>query len=101
MLKTGARLRSQVCTTEVIVVRADNPPAELTCGGHPMIEIGKPVADGLTIDTAFAGGSTLGKRYHDDGDTVEVLVTKPGTGSPALGDQLLELKTAKPLPSSD
>ncbi|MEE2030886.1 hypothetical protein [Rhodococcus chondri] len=101
MLKTGARLRSQVCTTEVIVVRADNPPAALNCGGHPMIEIGKPVTEGLTIDSAFAAGSVLGKRYRDAEATVEILVTKPGSGSPALGDQLLELKTAQPLPSSD
>ncbi|MBF4478670.1 hypothetical protein SAMN02745947_05069 [Rhodococcus rhodochrous J3] len=101
MLKTGARLRSQVCTTEVIVVRADNPPATLNCGGHPLIDIKTPVADDLTIDSNFADGSALGKRYRDSEGTVEILVTKPGSGSLALGDQALELKTAQPLPSSD
>lgn len=101
MLKTGARLRSQVCTTEVIVVRADNPPAALNCGGHPMVEKGKPVSEGLSIDSGFADGSVIGKRYRDSEGTVEILVTKPGSGGLALGDQSLELKTAQPLPSSD
>lgn len=101
MLKTGARLRSQVCTTEAIVVRADNPPATLTCGGHPMVDIGESVPDALTIDSDFADGNAIGKRYCDSEGTVEILVTKAGTGSLALGNQRLEIKTAQPLPSSD
>jgi hypothetical protein len=101
MLKTGARLRSQACTTEVIVVRAGSSDDTLHCGGHPMLELSESPAEGFTIDENFKGGTQLGKRYIDAGNTIEVLVTKPGEGSVALGDTPLELKTAKPLPSSD
>jgi hypothetical protein len=43
----------------------------------------------------------LGKRYVDDGDTMEVLCTKPGTGSLGADGASLQLKEAKPLPASD
>jgi hypothetical protein len=32
---------------------------------------------------------------------LEILVTKAGVGSLSIGDELLEVKAAKPLPSSD
>lgn len=101
MLKTGARLRSQACATEVIVVRAGNSDAALTCGGHPMLELSDVAAEGLTTAENLKGGTQLGKRYTDAANTVEVLVTKPGEGSLALGETVLALKSAKPLPSSD
>ena len=47
------------------------------------------------------GGTLMGKRYVDAEETVEVLCTKPGDGSLGLGDTLLDLKEAKPLPASD
>jgi hypothetical protein len=43
----------------------------------------------------------MGKRYVDPDETVEVLCTKPGAGSLGIGDALLDLKEAKPLPASD
>jgi hypothetical protein len=43
----------------------------------------------------------LGKRYVDEAGTIEVLCTKPGDGALALDGQPLEVKSAKPLPSSD
>ncbi|MDV7352786.1 hypothetical protein R4282_07135 [Rhodococcus oxybenzonivorans] len=101
MLKTGARLRSQVCTTEVIVVRAGESDSPLKCGGHPMVEIGATVMDGLSLHSDFAEGTAIGKRYTDPDGTVEILATKPGAGSLSLGDLALGLKNAKPLPSSD
>lgn len=101
MLKTGARLRSQVCGTEVVVVRAGNADAVVHCGGHPMIDLTADPERGFAIDAAFAGGSVLGKRYTDDDNTIEVLVTHDGAGSLALDGKALTLKTAKPLPSSD
>lgn len=101
MLKSGARLRSQVCATEVIVVRAGDTATPLNCGGHPMIDLADTPADGLALAEAFQGGSQLGKRYTDADNTIEILVTKPGDGSLALGDAALKLKSAKPLPSSD
>lgn len=99
MLKPGTRYRSQVCTTEVIVIR----PADvvLKCGGHPMIELGSDPAPGLRLDPDAAGGSLVGKRYTDDSGALEVLVTKAGDGSLADGDGPLVVKEAKPLPSSD
>ena len=41
-LRTGARLRSQVDATEVIVVRAPSREVNLTCGGAPMIAVIRP-----------------------------------------------------------
>lgn len=98
-LKPGLRLRSQVCSTELIVVR---PAAvDLTCGGPPVIPIGDDPDAGLSIEPAFSSGNQLGKRYTDDSGALEILVTKRGDGTLADGDRPLPLKEAKPLPSSD
>jgi hypothetical protein len=101
-LRTGARLRSQVDTIEIIVVRMPDRPIALTCGGHPMIDVkAEPDAD-LTIDPGQAEGSPVGKRFTLEEDpTLEVLVTKAGDGSLAEGGVRLVLKEAKQLPSSD
>jgi hypothetical protein len=42
----------------------------------------------------------MGKRYLDDGGA-EILVTKAGTGTLAIGTISLHLKVATPLPASD
>lgn len=101
MLKTGSRLQSQVCDTQVIVIKAPAGEVELACGGHPMIDVGQSPAAGLTAAGGLDGGTQLGKRYVDAEDTVEVLVTKPGAGSLSLDGTALDIKSAKPLPSSD
>ncbi|CAM2748323.1 hypothetical protein [Skermania piniformis] len=100
MIKNGARLRSQVCDTEVIVVRATDGLADLRAGGVAMVPLdgarephGAPMA-------GFDGGALLGKRYVDESGA-EVLVTKPGAGSLSVGTALLQVKAAKPLPASD
>ena len=98
-LKPGLRLRSQVCTTELIVVRPAE--VELTCGGAPVIAHGEEPAAGITIDPALSGGTQLGKRYTDESGALEILVTKRGDGTLADADRPLPLKEAKPLPSSD
>jgi hypothetical protein len=100
MVKNGTRLQSQVCDTQVIVVKAAESLDDLRCGGHPMLPLDadRP-ADGA-VDPAFAEGSTMGKRYVDDGGA-EVLVTKAGAGSLSIGAAPLVLKEAKPLPASD
>jgi hypothetical protein len=101
-LRTGARLRSQVDATEVIVVRVPTREVSLTCGGHPMIDVKAEPEAGLTIDPAQAGGSPVGKRFtHPDDAALEILVTKGGDGSLAEGGVALVLKEAKQLPSSD
>jgi len=101
VLKTGSRLQSQVCDTQVIVIKAPAGEVELACGGHPMIDVGQSPAAGLTAAGGLDGGTQLGKRYVDAEDTVEVLVTKPGAGSLSLDGTALDIKSAKPLPSSD
>lgn len=98
-LTPGLRLRSQVCSTEMIVVRP--APIVLTCGGPPVIPHNETPADGLSLDQALSAGNQLGKRYTDDSGLLEVLVTKQGAGTLANSDRPLQLKEAKPLPSSD
>jgi hypothetical protein len=101
-LKSGARLRSQVCSTEVIVVRPVPGDVDLTCGGHPMVEVKETPAEGLSLKPELAEGSQLGKRYTSpEAGDLEILVTKAGEGSLALGTAPLPLKEARPLPSSD
>jgi hypothetical protein len=101
-LRTGARLRSQVDTTEIIIVRVPARPVSLTCGGHPMIDVKAEPDAGLTLDPAQAEGSPVGKRFTLEEDpTLEVLVTKAGDGSLAEDGVRLVLKEAKQLPSSD
>jgi len=100
MIKNGTRLRSQVCDTQVIVVRAAESLDELRCGGQPMLTLdAERPADG-SPDPAFAEGTAMGKRYVDEGGA-EVLVTKAGAGSLSVGTTALALKEAKPLPASD
>lgn len=101
-LGVGDRLRSQVCDTEVIVVRAPRRDVDLRCGGQPMVAIHDKPADGLVLDDALSGGSQLGKRYTTPSeDEFELLVTKPGKGTLASGATPLLAKETKPLPSSD
>jgi hypothetical protein len=100
MIKNGTRLQSQVCDTQVIVVKAADSLDELRCGGQPMLALDAVRPAGVTPDPAFAAGSAMGKRYVDDGGA-EVLVTKAGAGSLSVGTTVLALKEAKPLPASD
>ena len=41
MIKNGTRLQSQVCDTQVIVVRSADSLDDLRAGGVPMIPIGE------------------------------------------------------------
>jgi hypothetical protein len=98
MIKNGTRLASQVCDTQVIVVRSADSLDDLRCGGAPMVEIGG--ARSGELDPAFSAGNVMGKRYVDE-KGAEVLVTKAGAGTLAVGDTALSVKEAKPLPASD
>jgi len=99
-LKAGTRLRSNVCATEVMVVLAPQGDADLTCGGSPMIGIAEEAAGGSPSPDA-SGGTQMGKRYTNEAGDLEVLCTKPGEGSLGLAGKPLQIKGAKPLPSSD
>jgi hypothetical protein len=100
VLKAGSRLRSQVDTTEVIVVRAPADDLDLRIGGHPVVDQTQTPVAGLTA-TGGAEAALVGKRYTRAGDDLEILVTKGGTAGLALGDEPLVLKESKPLPASD
>lgn len=97
-MKVGQRLRSAVCTTTVVIVRAAD--VTLSCGGAPVVEKleGEPsggVAAGLD------GGTLLGKRYTHAGSGLEVMCVGAGSGALSVDGELLELKSAKSLPASD
>lgn len=98
MIKNGTRLQSQVCETQVIVVRSADSLDGLCCGGAPMVAMDAERSGEL--NPALADGSVMGKRYVDD-TGAEVLVTKAGAGTLSIGDTALSLKEAKPLPASD
>jgi hypothetical protein len=92
-----------VCTTEVIVVRASSSTGKLAieCGGLPMVPHGDPGTESAPPVSTLMAGTQLGKRYENDKWGIEVLCTKSGEGSLTVAGELLELKTVKPLPSSD
>lgn len=96
-MKAGTKLKSAVCDTEVMVIRASDAVVE--CGGQPMVEA-KPATPG-ELNPAFAEGTKIGKRYVDAAGTIELLCVKAGKGSLAIGGVALQTKDAKPLPSSD
>jgi len=99
-LTPGTRLRSQVCSAEVIVVKAPAGAVDLCCGGAPLVPVDGAVEAG-PIDDAHRGGTLLGKRYADEATGLEILCTKAGEGSLSVGSTPLPVKEAKPLPSSD
>ena len=99
-LQPGSRFRSQVCETEVVVVKVGSG-GELTCGGVAVVPLDADVDAGSAMVDGHDGGSLLGKRYCDETSGVEILCVKPGAGSLAVDGRPLELKTAKALPSSD
>jgi hypothetical protein len=99
MVKNGTRLQSQVDDTQVIVVKTADSLDDLRCGGVVMIPLDGEKS-GAQVDPEFADGTAMGKRYVDAGGA-EVLVTKAGQGTLAIGAEPLSLKEAKPLPASD
>jgi hypothetical protein len=97
----GTRLRSSVCSTEMIVVKAADHQVQVSCGGAPMLEAGS--AGGLTgdPDPTYAQGTHLGKRYFHRSSGLELLCVKAGRGSLSVDGDSFEVKSAQPLPSSD
>ena len=104
MVKNGTRLQSQVCDTQVIVIRAGESFDDLRAGGVPMVPVGsqedRATSNVLVLDPELSSGNVMGKRYVD-GTGAEVLVTKAGVGTLTVGDAPLTVKEAKPLPASD
>lgn len=95
--KIGTRLFSATSSTEVIVTRAANLDAELCCHGAPML-----LADqARTLNQSSGDDVPLGKRYIHADAGFEVLCVKGGAGPLTLNGVPLEMRQAKPLPSSD
>ncbi|HXG27320.1 MAG TPA: hypothetical protein VNJ47_00535 [Nevskiales bacterium] len=95
-LKAGARFKSAVSDTQVMVVKAPPGEHELSCGGVPMVGPNDPSSPG-----APDGETLIGKRYVNADESVELLCTKGGKGVLTLNGTPLEIKQAKQLPSSD
>ena len=100
-IKPGSRFRSQVCDLEVIVIKAPSAEVDLRAGGFEMLPAGTDRPEGLTAKEGFDAGTQLGKRYTDEAGDLELLCTKAGSSSLSVGEVVLEIKDAKPLPSSD
>ena len=99
-LRAGQRLKSTACDTEIILVRAPEGDIDVRCGGEPMVAHDADAPKG-SVQPGFDEGTLLGKRYASEDDGIELLCTKAGKGSLALGTTPLPRKDAKPLPSSD
>ena len=96
-MKPGSKLKSQVCDTEVMVIRSG--AGQIECGGAAM-QTDKPATLGSPAE-GFAAGTLMGKRYVDAAGSFELLCVKPGKGSLAVDGAILTVKDAKPLPASD
>ena len=97
-LKAGARFKSAVCDTQVMVIKAPAGDHELACGGVAMV---LPTGPAPAAVGEVAGETLIGKRYVNADESVELLCTKGGKGSLSLNGTPLEVKQAKQLPSSD
>jgi hypothetical protein len=84
-----------------MVIRAPADAVDLRCGGVPMVDVNSDTPAGVALDPGFAGGALIGKRYIDAADKLELLCTKGGRGSLSTGADMLDVKQAKALPSSD
>lgn len=101
VLRVGARLRSTVCTTEVIVVKAPADGVVLECGGQPMVPAGAAAAAEATGPVPPGPGTAVGKRYALDETGLELLCVKAGAGTLSVAGRPVEVRAAKLLPSSD
>ncbi len=100
-LTVGQRLKSTVCSSEVMVIAAPDGNIDLTCGGAQMSNGDGAGAEGGSLDPDRAAGTTIGKRYISEEGDLEILCVKPGEGSLAVGATALTLKDAKKLPKTD
>lgn len=100
-IKPGTRLRSAVCAVEVIVIKSGRTDADIRCGGEPMIGLDDERPTAANGSAQIGSGTLLGKRYTDEELGIELLCTKAGPSSLSVADVPMQLKDAKPLPSSD
>lgn len=100
--RAGDSLISTVDETAIVVIRAPDRELDIRCEGTPMIDAKGPKPEQRQAgDLARRAGTQLGKRYVNAVGDLELLVTKAGMGPLADGDEVLQMKAAKPLPASD
>ena len=97
-LSAGKRLKSAVCTTEIMVIAAPDQNVDLCCGGSVM---GEGESNGGAVSPDHADGTAIGKRYVNGDGSLEVLCVKAGEGSLSVGTEALNVKDAKKLPKTD
>lgn len=97
--KMGQRLSSNTCDTQVMIIKLPAGDHVIACGGAEMTDPAS--AEKSATDPALSGGTLMGKRYTDEGETAELLCVKPGAGTLSLDGVALVPKQAKALPSSD
>ena len=98
VIKAGTKLSSTVCQTQIMALRVPSDEIEISCGGAPMSADDSDKGD---INADLAGGTLVGKRYVDEGETMEFLCTRGGEGTIQVNGNALDVKQAKKLPSSD
>lgn len=100
-IKPGTKLQSTVCDTVVMIIKTGEFKSVM-CGGEPMIGFNvENKNENSKIDSAFADGTIMGKRYVNADQSFEALCIKPGGGSLSIDQIPLVVKQAKILPSSD
>ncbi len=92
---------STLGSTEVVVVKAPAAPVELTCNGAEMADAKSSAVDESPAPANTSDAVLIGKRYVDDETGTEFLCVKGGPGPLVVDGRVAQLKTAKPLPSSD
>ena len=100
-MKAGLRLKSSVCSTQIMVIRTPVMQADLRCGGVAMVLPTEAALPAARLDPTQAQGTLIGKRYVDAQDRVEILCTQGGAGSLMFDGVAMTMKQAKALPSSD
>lgn len=94
MLRAGTRLKSQVDSTELLVVRAPGTNTVVYCGGRPMLE--QTHADATDSAPAGAESGNFGRRFHASDRQLEVLVIKSGSGELTADAEPLVAKEPAP-----
>ncbi len=98
VIKAGTKLSSAVCQTQIMALRVPAEALTITCGGASMTT---EDGDKGEMNSDLAGGTLVGKRYVDEGETMEFLCTRGGEGTVQVNGVSLDIKQAKQLPSSD
>jgi hypothetical protein len=97
-LRAGQALFSTIDPTAVVVIKAPAEPVTVSISGAE-VTASKP--ESVPSGTPAGSGTRLGKRYADDAIGIELLVSKPGSGTLEVNGGPLDLKESKPLPASD